>query len=150
MNELKERTFALLNTWTTCDTSLVAADLAPGFLEYDSPQPTAQGLAGLNKKLGLFHKVHKDVTIKVLEQIASDNIVCTEWFLFSTMRTPDGEGENVDKQILQPGICWTYFDNGKIIKNRIYRDMVGYMMQRGYRWSSPPPGAVPANKEKQA
>jgi hypothetical protein len=148
MTELKERAFALLNTWTTCDTSLVAADLAPGFIEYDRPQPTAEGVAGLNEKLGLFHKAHKDVTIKVLKQIASDNVVCTEWLLISSVRSPDGEGGNVGKPILQPGISWTYFANGKIIKNRIYRDMVGYMMQRGYRWSTPA-SAVPANKEKQ-
>jgi hypothetical protein len=148
MTEMKERAFALLNTWTTCDTSLVAVDLAPDFIEYDRPQPTAQGLAGLNEKLGLFHKAHKDVTIKVLKQIASDNVVCTEWVLISSVRTPDGDGDNVGKPILQPGISWTYFDKGKITKNRIYRDMVGYLMQRGYRWSSPP-AAVPANKEKQ-
>ena len=149
MTELKERTFALLNTWTTCDTSLVAADLAPSFIEYDRPQPTAEGLAGLNEKLGLFHKAHKDVRIIVLKQIASDNIVCTEWLLTSTARTPDGEGDNADKPILQPGISWTYFANGKIIKNRIYRDMVGYLIQRGYNWS-PAPAAAPADKEKQS
>ena len=89
MTEMKESAFALLNTWTTCDTSLVAADMAPGFIEYDRPQPTAEGLAGLNEKLGLFHKAHKDVTIKVLKQIAADNIVCTEWLLISTVRTPE-------------------------------------------------------------
>lgn len=148
MTELKERAFALLNTWTTCDTSLVAADLALGFIEYDRPQPTAEGLAGLNEKLGLFHKVHKDVTIKVLKQIASDNVVCTEWVLIATVRTPDGEGDKVSQPIVQAGISWTYFTEGKIIKNRIYRDMVGYLMQRGYRWSSPS-SAVPTNKEKQ-
>lgn len=149
MTEMKERAFTLLNTWTTCDTSLVAADLAPGFIEYDRPQPKAEGLAGLNEKLGLFHKAHKDVSIKVLKQIAADNIVCTGWVLISTVRTPDGEGDNVDTPIVQPGISWTYFDNGKIVKNRIYRDMVGYLMQRGYRWSTAP-AAGSANKEKQS
>jgi len=148
MTELKERAFALLNSWTTCDTSLVAADLSPDFIEYDRPQPKAEGLAGLNEKLGLFHKDHKDVTIKVLKQIAADNIVCTGWVLISTVRTPDGEGDNVDTPIVQPGISWTYFANGKIVKNRIYRDMVGYLMQRGYRWS-PVPAAESANKEEQ-
>jgi hypothetical protein len=148
MTELKERAFALLNTWTTCDTSLVAADLAPGFIEYDRPQPTAEGLAGFNEKLGLFHKTHKDVTIKVLKQIAADNIVCTGWVLISTVSTPDGEGDNVDTPIAQPGISWTYFANDKIVKNRIYRDTVGYLIQRGYRWS-PVPAAESANKEEQ-
>ena len=148
MTEMKERAFTLLNTWTTCDTSLVAADLAPGFIEYDRPQPTAEGLAGLNEKLGLFHKAHKDVTIKVLKQIAADNIVCTEWLLISTVRSPEAQGDTKDKPIVQPGISWTYFANGKIVKNRIYRDMVGYLMQRGYRWS-PAPTAGLANKEKQ-
>lgn len=145
MTELKERAFALLNTWTTCDTSLVAADLDPGFAEYDRPQPMAEGLAGLNTKLALFHQAHKDVTIKVLKQIASDNIVCTEWLLISTIRTPDGTGDDVTKPIVQPGISWTYFANGKIIKNRVYRDLVGYLMQRGYRWSQ-----APVKKEAQS
>lgn len=149
MTKFKERAFALLNTWTTCDTSLVAADLAPGFIEYDRPQPMAEGLAGLNEKLSLFHKAHKDVTIKVLKQISSDDVVCTEWMLISTVRTPDGEGDNVGKPIVQPGISWTYFANGKIIKNRIYRDMVGYLIQRGYRWSQVPAPA-PAYQEKKS
>ncbi len=148
MTEMKEIAFALLNTWTTCDTSLVAADLAPGFIEYDRPQPAAEGLVGLNEKLGLFHRAHKDVTITVLKQIAEDNIVCTGWLLTFTVRTPDGEGDNVDNTIVQPGISWTYFANGKIVKNRNYRDMVGYLMQRGYRWS-PDPAAALANEEKQ-
>ena len=93
MTQLKERAFALLNTWTTCDTSLVAADLAPDFMEYDRPQPTAEGLAGLNEKLNLFHKAHKDVTVNMLKQIASDDVVCTEWVLVSTVRSPESEGD---------------------------------------------------------
>lgn len=149
MTELKERAFTLLNTWTTCDTSLVAADLDLGFEEYDRPSPTAEGLTGLNEKLALFHTVHTEVILTVREQIASDNIVCTKWLLMSRIRTPDGAGDNVTEPIVQPGISWTYFANGKIVKNRIYRDLVGYLYQTGYRWAEAPP-AVPAKKEQQS
>jgi hypothetical protein len=39
-----------------------------------------------------------------------------------------------------PGISWTYFADGKIVKNRQYRDVVGYLQQRGYTWA--PAGAA--------
>jgi len=38
--------------------------------------------------------------------------------------------------VRMPGVSWTYFVNGKIIKNRVYGDMVGYLQQRGYRWAN--------------
>jgi hypothetical protein len=137
MNERKEQSFALLNAWTTCDTSQIAGFIDPGFVEIDRPQAEVTGLSGLREKIEAFHKVHRDVNLRVIAQIASDDVVCTEWLMFAKvadMADPDGE----KNQLVQiAGISWTYFAGGKIVKNRVYRDIVGYLMQRGYRWTPP-------------
>lgn len=149
MSELKERAFVLLNTWVTCDTSVVACDLDVGFIEYDPPQKAVNGLSGLGEKLTLFHKVHTGVSIQVIRQIASDNIVCTAWLLRCAIRAPEGVGANALMPIVQPGVSWTYFANGKITKNRIYRDLQLYLSQRGYSLSEPQP-ATPTKNEAQS
>lgn len=150
MLSLKERAFALLNTWTTCDTSLVASDLAAEFQEIDRPQVSVVGVDGLNEKLVSFHKVHTGVTIRVIRQVESANIVCTAWLLTCNIRAVDGSDANVLKPIAQPGVSWTYFANGKIIKNRIYRDVNLYLSQRGYHWSDETPPTPPAAKTSPA
>ena len=149
MNQLKERSFALLNAWTTCDTSLIADYLDPSFTEIDRPQPTVQGLAGFNDKLLAFHQAHGEVTLKIISQIASENIVCTAWAITSALRAADSLGDGSPKLISQAGVSWTYFSNGKIVKNRIYRDILGFMLQAGYR-PSYPKSAAPNPQETTA
>jgi hypothetical protein len=145
MNELKNRAHALLNSWTTCDVSTIAGDLAPQFQEIDRPEETAQGLDGLREKLERFHKVHSNVTLKVRKYITNENVVCIHWLIMATVRAT--ETEPTPQSILIPGISWTYFENGKIVKNRIYRDIVGYLMQRGFKWT-PIPGKTAITPEE--
>lgn len=146
MTELKERAFALLNSWTTCDTTILASYLAPGFVEYDESK--VEGLIGLNEKLAFFHKLHKDVAVNVLRQITSGDSVCSFWVLSCNVRNPNGVAGKANQPILQAGISWVEFENSKIIKSHIYRDMADYMMQTGYHWSEDSPATV-NDKEEQ-
>lgn len=132
MTQLKHKAFALLNAWTTCDISLVDDLLDPAFREIDRPQPEATGVSGLHAKLKQFHQVHTDVTLRVVRQIESGPCVCTEWLIFAIAHEPDGAAP---KPVRIAGISWAEFANGRIVKHRIYRDTVGYLMQRGYRWA---------------
>jgi hypothetical protein len=149
MSELKNRAFALLNAWTTGDVSELAAFVAPQFEEIDRPEVTAVGLDGLQAKIALFHKVHANITLNVRKQIVEDNLVCTQWLMTATLRESTGADGRSPQLVYFPGISWTYFADGKIVKNRQYRDVVGYLQQRGYTWA--PSGApTPATAEAQA
>lgn len=149
MSELKNRAFALLNAWTTGDVSALAAFVAPQFEEIDHPEATAVGLDGLQAKLALFHKVHSNITLHVRRQIADGDLVCTQWLMTATLRAPDGGEIGIRQLVYFPGISWTYFADGKIVKNRQYRDVVGYLQQLGFRWAAT--GATtPAVEEAQA
>lgn len=156
MNEHKEQAYALLNAWTTCDTSQIAGFIDPAFVEIDRPQAQANGLAGLKQKMETFHKVHRDVNLRVISQIASEGVVCSEWVMFASVLASEVPGDERRVTVQIPGISWTYFAEGKIVKNRVYRDMVGYLMQRGYRWATPAtapnvtPAASPAVNPKAA
>lgn len=146
MNDPKNQAHALLNAWTTCDVAPLADVLAAQFEEIDRPEATVRGLDGLREKLALFHRVHTDVSLSVRKQIADGDLVCTQWLLTATVRVPDSTAATTPQVVILPGISWTYFANGKIVKNRIYRDVVGYLMQRGYRWS--PVGTSATNKQE--
>lgn len=146
MTDQKQKAFALLNAWTTCDTTLIADLLDPAFTEIDRPQPDAKGADGLGTKLQQFHRAHTDVTLRVVRQIEAGPMVCTEWLIYAMARDP---GDAVPKPVRIAGISWARFDNGRIVKHRIYRDIVGYLMQRGYRWSGGPAGKT-APKERAA
>ncbi len=132
MTDQKQKAFALLNAWTTCDTTLIADLLDPSFTEIDRPQPDARGVDGLRAKLQQFHQAHTDETLRVVRQIESGPTGCTEWLIYAMARDP---GEAVPKPVRIGGVSWARFDNGRIVNHRIYRDIVGYLMQRGYRWS---------------
>jgi ketosteroid isomerase-like protein len=140
MSELKNRAFALLNAWTTGDVSELAGFIAPQFEEIDRPEATAVGLDGLQAKLALFHKVHTNITLNVRKQIVDGDLVCTQWIMTATVRAPDAAEGGGQEVVYFPGISWTYFADGKIVKNRQYRDVVGYLQQRGYTWA--PAGAA--------
>jgi ketosteroid isomerase-like protein len=148
MSELKNRAFVLLNAWTTGAVSELAAFVAPEFEEIDRPEATAVGLDGLQAKIALFHKVHANITLNVRRQIVEDDLVCTQWLMTATLRDTDGKESSGRQLVYFPGISWTYFADGKIVKNRQYRDVVGYLQQRGYKWT--PSGAItPAVAEAQ-
>jgi hypothetical protein len=149
MNELENRAFALINAWTTGEVSTLASFVAPQFEEIDRPEATAVGLAGLAEKLALFHQVHAQVTVTVLNQITDGDLVCTQWLMTATLRTPPNAQAAKPQQVFFPCISWTYFANGHIVKSRVYRDTVGYLQQRGYTWASA--GArTPATEETYA
>ncbi|MCX7153777.1 MAG: ester cyclase [Betaproteobacteria bacterium] len=135
MNELKNRAFALINTWTTAEVTSIAGMLDAGFEEIDHPQPTARGLTGLRDKLALFHKVHSNVAIRVRKQIEQGDIVCIQWLLTAQVRGATAGPDEAPLVVYQPAISWVYFANGKIVRHRLYRDIVGYLVQRGYKWS---------------
>jgi hypothetical protein len=146
MNELKNRAFALLNAWTTGEVSALEAYIAPQFEEIDRPEATAVGLEGLGRKLALFHKAHSNVMLSVRKQIVDGDLVCTQWLITATARTPDDPKATQPQLVHFPGMSWTYFANGKIVQNRVYRDIVGQLMQRGFQWA--PGGAkTPAHQE---
>ena len=149
MSEIKNRAFALLNAWTTGDVSELAAFVAPEFEEIDRPEVTAVGLDGLQAKIALFHKVHSNITLNVRKQVVDGDLVCTQWLMTAAVRAPDGTEGGGQEMVYFPGMSWTYFADGKIVKNRQYRDVVGYLQQRGYTWA--PSGAnTPATAEAQA
>jgi hypothetical protein len=135
MNEFKNRAFALLNAWTTGEVSPLAELLSPQFEEIDRPEATAVGLEGLRHKLALFHRVHTDITLSVRKQVADGDLVCTQWLITATVRTPDDPKATQPQVVQFPGMSWTYFVNGKIVKNRVYRDIVGLLVQRGFQWA---------------
>ena len=150
MNEHKQRAFALLNARTTGVASPLAGILDPAFEEVERPQATAQGVAGLQAKLALFHKVHRNVVIQLQRQISEGDVVCTQWVLSATVRAgADGE-DSAEKTVIIPGMSWTHFTpEGQIIKNRVYSDIVGQLLQRGYQWATA--GApTPLTEEAQA
>lgn len=136
MNELKNRAFALINAWTTAEVSTLAPFVAPQFEEIDRPEATAVGLAGLGEKIALFHKVHTQISVTVHKQIIDGDLVCTQWLMTATLRTPPAAPGAAPQQVFFPCISWTYFANGNIVKNRVYRDTVGYLQQRGYTWAT--------------
>jgi SnoaL-like polyketide cyclase len=150
MNERQQRAFALLNARTTGVATPLADMLDPAFEEVERPQVTAQGVAGLQAKLAHFHRVHRDVTIVLHRQISEGDVVCTQWVLSATVKAgADGEG-TPEKTVVLPGMSWTHFSpEDKIIKNRVYSDIVGQMLQRGYQWA--PAGTPnPSTEEAQA
>ena len=142
MNELKNQAFALMNTWTTGEVSGLADIIAPQFEEIDRPQAKAQGLDGLREKLALFHEVHTQVTLSVRKQVVDGDLVCTQWMITAALRTPDDPTATQPQRVAIPGVSWAYFADGKIVKHRVYRDSVGYLMQRGYQWSPAAPKAA--------
>jgi hypothetical protein len=147
MNDHQQRAFALLNARTTGVASPLANLLDPDFEEVERPQVTAQGVAGLQTKLAHFHKVHRNVTIQLQRQISEGDVVCTQWVLSATVKAgADGE-DSPEKTVVLPGISWTHFSaEGKIVKNRVYSDIVGQLAQRGYQWA--PVGALNASTEE--
>lgn len=149
MNEHKQRAFALLNARTTGVAGPLADILDAAFEEVERPQATVQGVAGLQAKLALFHKVHRNVTIQLQRQIAEGDVVCTQWVLSATVKAgADGEG-SPEKTIIIPGMSWTHFSaEGKVVKNRVYSDIVGQLLQRGYQWA--PAGAANPSTEEAA
>lgn len=149
MSELKNRAFSLLNAWTTGDVSNLAPFVAPQFEEIDRPEPNVVGLDGLQAKLALFHKVHSNITLDVRGQIVDGDLVCTQWLMTANVRAAAGAGANGHAVVYFPGMSWTYFANGKIVKNRQYRDVVGYLQQRGYTWA-PSATTIPTVAEAQA
>ena len=148
MNEHKQRAFALLNARTTGVASPLADILDAAFEEVERPQATAQGVAGLQAKLALFHKVHCNVTIQLQRQIAEGDVVCMQWVLSATVKAgADGEG-SPEKTIIIPGMSWTHFSaEGKVVKNRVYSDIVGQLLQRGYQWA---PAGAPTPRTEEA
>jgi hypothetical protein len=136
MDLQKEQAFTLLNSLTTGDVSLLTELLDPAFEEVEPPKAVAKGLQGLQEKLSLFHQVHGNVTLKLFKQIAQNNAVCSQWLLTATIKDPGLPEDEAAQVVRMPGVSWTYFVNGKIIKNRVYGDMVGYLQQRGYRWAN--------------
>jgi hypothetical protein len=149
MNEHKQRAFALLNARTTGVASPLAGILDAAFEEVERPQATAQGVAGLQAKLALFHKVHRNVVIQLQRQISEGDVVCTQWVLSATVKAgADGE-DSPEKTVIFPGMSWTHFTpEGLIIKNRVYSDIVGQLLQRGYQWA--PAGAANPGTEEAA
>jgi len=135
MDLQKEQAFLLLNSITTGDVSLLTDLLDPAFEEIEPPKAVAKGLQGLQDKLNLFHHVHGNVTLKLFKQIAQGNAVCSQWLVTATIKDPGLEQAEEAQVVRMAGVSWTFFVNGKIIKNRIYGDMVGYLQQRGYRWA---------------
>lgn len=149
MNELKNRAFALINAWTTAEVSTLAPFVHPKFEEIDRPEATAVGLDGLGEKIALFHKAHTQITVTVHKQITDGDLVCTQWLMTAQLRPQPGAADDGLQTVFLPCISWTYFDNGSIVKNRVYRDIVGYLQQRGYTWA--PAGApTPAPEETEA
>ncbi len=150
MNEHKQRAFALLNSRTTGVASPLADILEPAFEEVERPLITAQGVAGLQTKLAHFHKVHQNVTIQLQRQISDGDVVCTQWVLSATVKAGSDSEGSPEKTVVLPGMSWTHFSaNGKIIKNRVYSDIVGQLLQRGYQWA-PVSAANPSIEETQA
>lgn len=149
MHEHKQRAFALLNARTTGVAGPLADILDAAFEEVERPQATVQGVAGLQAKLALFHKVHRNVTIQLQRQIAEGDVVCTQWVLSATVKAgADGEG-SPEKTVVLPGMSWTHFSaEGKVVKNRVYSDIVGQLLQRGYQWA--PAGAANPSTEEAA
>ena len=149
MQEHKQRAFALLNARTTGVAGPLADILDAAFEEVERPQATVQGVAGLQAKLALFHKVHRNVTIQLQRQIAEGDVVCTQWVLSATVKAgADGEG-SPEKTVVLPGMSWTHFSaEGKVVKNRVYSDIVGQLLQRGYQWA--PAGAANPSTEEAA
>jgi hypothetical protein len=148
MNEHKQRAFALLNARTTGVASPLADILDPAFEEVERPQAAAQGVAGLQTKLAHFHQVHRNVTIQLQRQITEDDVVCTLWVLSATVKAgADGE-DSAEKTVIIPGMSWTHFTpEGQIIKNRVYSDIVGQLLQRGYQWA---PAGAPTPRTEEA
>lgn len=150
MNEHKQRAFALLNARTTGVASPLADILEPAFEEVERPLVTAQGFAGLQTKLAHFHQVHRNVTIQLQRQINEGDVVCTQWVLSATVKAGADGADSPEKTVILPGISWTHFSaDGKIIKNRVYSDIVGQLQQRGYQWA-PSSAANPSTEETQA
>lgn len=135
MNELKNRAFALLNAWTTGEVSALESLVAPQFEEVDRPDATAVGLEGMGRKLALFHQAHSHVRLVVRRQLVDGDKVCTQWVMVATLRTPDGTLATQPEMMFMHGISWTYFANGKIVKNCIHRDALGQLFQRGFQWA---------------
>lgn len=135
MDELKAKATALLKCWETGDYRPVASDLDTEFSEFDPPQRTVKGLDGLVAKQVLFRKVHGNIRVHVMRQIANPRSVCTHFLLLADVVTATGA-----QTVQQAGMAWVNFRDGKIMSHRIYRDTIGYLMQRGYRWDL---GAMP-------
>ena len=142
MDELKNRAHALMNAWTTGEVGALADIVAPQFEEIDRPQAAALGLDGLREKLALFHEVHAQVTLNVRKQVADGDLVCTQWTISATLRTPDDPTAPQPQRVAMSGMSWAHFAEGRIIRHLVYRDIVGYLMQRGYQWSPAPPKAA--------
>lgn len=135
MNELKNRAFALLNAWTTGEVSALESLVAPQFEEVDRPDATAVGLEGLGRKLARFHQAHSHVRLMVRQQLVDGDKVCTQWVMVATLRTPGDTQSTQQEMMFMHGISWTYFANGKIARNCIYRDALSQLFQRGFQWA---------------
>ena len=135
MDELEAKATALLKGWETGDYATVARDFDADFAEFDPPQRTVKGLDGLIAKQELFRKVHSNIRVHVMRQVGNERSVCTHFLLLADVVTPTGV-----QTVQQAGMAWAGFQNGRIKSHRVYRDTIGYLMQRGYRWDL---GAMP-------
>ena len=154
MSDIKNMAFAMINAWTTGEVESLADFTAPQFEEIDHPEAKARGLEGLKEKIGLFHKVHTRVRVQVHQQMAQGETVCSRWTLTATLRVPDDPSTAKPQEVQIQGLSWTEFAEGQIIRNRVYRDTVGYLLQRGFQWTAPgssrAPTPTPAPQEDQA
>lgn len=138
MEQLKSVAAALIKCWETGDYAAAVGHLADDIVEFDPPQRSAKGIAEISEKQAGFHKVHSNVKIHIMRQIANDRSVCTHFLLLADVPMPGGI-----QPVQQAGMAWASFRGGKVFSHRIYRDTIGYLMQRGYRWDL---GAMPQRR----
>lgn len=129
MEKLKTTAAKLIKCWETGNYAAVAEDLANDFVEFDPPQRASKGITEIGVKQAGFHKIHSNVKIHIMKQIANERSVCTHFLLLADVPMPGGT-----QPIQQAGMAWASFRDGKIFSHRVYRDTIGYLMQRGYRW----------------
>jgi hypothetical protein len=129
MDDLRSTAAALIKCWETGNYGTISDCLADDFVEFDPPQRTSRGITDISEKQAGFHRVHSNVKIHIMKQIANQRSVCTHFLLLADVPTPGGS-----QPIQQAGMAWASFRDGKVFSHRVYRDTIGYLMQRGYRW----------------
>jgi steroid delta-isomerase-like uncharacterized protein len=105
------------------------------------PGGTYKGLEGQKQFVQIYRNAFPDLHIKIDDQIAEGEQVCTRWTATGTHK---GEMMGIlptDKHTTVSGIDITRFENGKVVEAWVCYDMLGMLQQLGVVPTLTPAGA---------
>ena len=106
--------------------------IAPGMIIHDPAMPEpVRGPEGVRQAISGYRSGFPDLTLRVDDQCAEDDLVCTRWTAVGTNTGEFWGMSPTGKQAMVTGITIERFAAGKIVENWVNVDTLSMLQQLG-------------------